>query len=112
MAALRRLGIARIVMLIGDNEATARDVADAAGVDEWHAGQLPQGKVTATQKPASRYGPVVMVGDGVYTTPRSWWRRRSPPRVLFMLLLPFAPTACFGVECRVVVVEVRASPVP
>ena len=69
VAALRRLGMARVVMLTGDNEATARAVADAAGVDEWHAGLLPQDKVTAVQELTSRYGPVAMVGDGVNDAP-------------------------------------------
>jgi Cd2+/Zn2+-exporting ATPase len=69
VAALRRLGIERIVMLTGDHEATARTVAQRLGVDEYHAGLLPQEKVTAVREMEAALGPVAMVGDGVNDAP-------------------------------------------
>lgn len=69
VAALRRLGMSRLVMLTGDNEETARAVAEAVGVDEWRAGLLPQEKVSAVQELTGQYGHVAMVGDGVNDAP-------------------------------------------
>jgi len=67
--ALRRAGIERTVMLTGDNEATARAVAAAAGVDAMRAGLLPEQKVAAIEDLLARYGAVGMVGDGVNDAP-------------------------------------------
>ena len=67
--ALRRAGIERTVMLTGDNEATARAVARAAGVDAMQAGLLPEQKVSAVEDLLARYGSVAMVGDGVNDAP-------------------------------------------
>jgi Cu+-exporting ATPase len=61
---LRGMGL-RPVLLTGDNEAAARSVADAAGIDEVIAGVLPAGKVDAIRR-LQRAGRVVaMAGDGV-----------------------------------------------
>ena len=61
---LRAMGL-RPVLLTGDNEAAARSVADAVGIDEVIAGVLPAGKVDAIRR-LQRAGRVVaMVGDGV-----------------------------------------------
>jgi len=35
------------VMLTGDNEATAKEVADRVGIDAYQAGLLPEEKVAA-----------------------------------------------------------------
>ncbi len=69
VAALHRLGIRRIVMLTGDHEATARTVAQRLGVDEYHAGLLPEEKVTAVREMEAELGAVAMVGDGVNDAP-------------------------------------------
>ncbi len=66
---LRRQGIARIVMLTGDQEASARVVAARVGVDEFQAGLLPHEKVNAVAELRARYGSVAMVGDGVNDAP-------------------------------------------
>ena len=42
---LRRTGIDRVVMLTGDAEPVARAVAEQAGIDEVHAGLLPEDKL-------------------------------------------------------------------
>ncbi|MGD2217192.1 MAG: cation-translocating P-type ATPase [Gemmatimonadales bacterium] len=69
VAALRRLGIRRIVMLTGDHEATARTVAQHLGVDEYRAGLLPEEKVTAVREIEAAHGALAMVGDGVNDAP-------------------------------------------
>ncbi len=69
LAALRQAGVEQTVMLTGDNEATARAVAAAAGVDAMQAGLLPEHKVAAIEDLLARYGAVAMVGDGVNDAP-------------------------------------------
>jgi Cd2+/Zn2+-exporting ATPase len=69
MAALEDVGIERTVMLTGDNEATARAVATAAGVDDVQAGLLPDQKVVAIEALLAEYEAVAMVGDGVNDAP-------------------------------------------
>lgn len=59
----------RIVMLTGDNETTAREVANELGIDEYYAGLLPEDKVRIAKELAQRYGEVAMVGDGVNDAP-------------------------------------------
>lgn len=67
--ALKAAGIERVVMLTGDNPQVAAKIAARAGVDEFHAGLLPQDKVTVLQSLQRKYGPVAMVGDGVNDAP-------------------------------------------
>lgn len=64
---LRRLGIESIMMLTGDQRATADHVAERLGIDEVHAECLPLEKVEAVRNAPIR--PVVMVGDGVNDAP-------------------------------------------
>ena len=66
---LKGLGVVRVVMLTGDNEATARAVGKDAGVDEVRAGLLPEEKVAAVEALVAEFGSVAMVGDGVNDAP-------------------------------------------
>ncbi len=66
---LRKEGIERIVMLTGDNKATAQAIADEVGLDEYRAQLLPEEKVAAVKELAETYGPVAMVGDGINDAP-------------------------------------------
>ncbi len=66
---LKTVGIERVVMLTGDNPRVAAKIAAKAGVDEYHAGLLPQDKVTVLKALQNKYGPVAMVGDGVNDAP-------------------------------------------
>lgn len=68
LAQIRRRGI-RVEMLTGDNEATARAIAEKLGVEGYIANLLPEEKVAAIVKLQNEYGPVVMVGDGVNDAP-------------------------------------------
>jgi P-type Cu+ transporter len=65
---LRRLGL-RPVLLTGDNEATARAVAVAVGIDDAIAGVLPADKAAAVKDLQARGHRVAMVGDGVNDGP-------------------------------------------
>ncbi|HEY0970000.1 MAG TPA: cation-translocating P-type ATPase [Gemmatimonadales bacterium] len=71
-AALRALhgeGVSRVVMLTGDNPATARSVAAEIGMDEVHAGLLPDDKVRHVRERAAAGEAVAFVGDGVNDAP-------------------------------------------
>jgi Cd2+/Zn2+-exporting ATPase len=69
VAELRHLGVAKVVMLTGDNERVAAEIAARAGVDEFHAGLLPQEKVRLIKTLREKYGFTAMVGDGVNDAP-------------------------------------------
>ncbi|WP_226479364.1 heavy metal translocating P-type ATPase [Natrinema amylolyticum] len=69
VARLRELGVDRVVMLTGDNEGTARAIADEVGVDEYRAELLPDDKVDAVESLQAKYGNVAMVGDGINDAP-------------------------------------------
>lgn len=64
---LQNMGI-RVVMLTGDNEATARAIGAEAGVDEVIAGVLPEGKEEVIRK-LKEFGKTAMVGDGINDAP-------------------------------------------
>ena len=66
--ALRKSGI-RVVMLTGDNAATAAAVGNALGLDEVKAGVLPQDKYLAVQALQQQGHIVAMAGDGVNDAP-------------------------------------------
>jgi len=66
---LRELGVERVVMLTGDNEGTARAIAESVGVDEYRAELLPEAKVAAVESLQAEYGEVAMVGDGINDAP-------------------------------------------
>lgn len=69
VAELREQGL-EVVLLTGDNERTARAVAEQVGIHRVRAQVLPDGKVDeilALQ--ASGSGPVAMVGDGINDAP-------------------------------------------
>jgi Cd2+/Zn2+-exporting ATPase len=65
---LKDLGI-EVVMVTGDNEATARAVAQHVGITHYHAGVFPDQKVHEIEHLRSEYGRVAMVGDGVNDAP-------------------------------------------
>lgn len=69
VVAMRQAGIGHIVMLTGDNKATAEAVGEETGVDEVRAEMLPEDKLAAIGDLVSRYGEVAMIGDGVNDAP-------------------------------------------
>ncbi|MFB6112786.1 MAG: heavy metal translocating P-type ATPase [Halodesulfurarchaeum sp.] len=66
---LHDLGVEHVVMLTGDNEGTARAIAERVGVDEYRAELLPDEKVDAVEALQLSYGDVAMVGDGINDAP-------------------------------------------
>lgn len=67
--ALHANGVEHVIMLTGDNDAIAGQIAAQVGVDAYFADLLPEDKVTAVKKVRQQYGPVAMVGDGVNDAP-------------------------------------------
>ncbi|MFS0690305.1 heavy metal translocating P-type ATPase [Sporosarcina sp. 179-K 8C2 HS] len=65
---LKHLGI-QSIMLTGDNEKTARTIANEAGLDRYVAECLPETKVKELKKLLTEYGEVGMVGDGINDAP-------------------------------------------
>jgi len=68
VAKLRALGVTP-VLLTGDHAAAARTVAAAVGIDEVHAGLLPEDKARAIAQLRRAHGAVAMVGDGINDAP-------------------------------------------
>ncbi len=69
VARMREAGIQHIAVLTGDTRATGEAIARAVGADSVLAELLPEEKAAAVQALRERYGPVVMVGDGVNDAP-------------------------------------------
>jgi cation-transporting P-type ATPase C len=69
LAALRRDGVRRIVMLTGDHPETAAAVATELGIDDWHAEVLPDDKLEVVRALQRDGHTVAMVGDGVNDAP-------------------------------------------
>ena len=69
MDELRAMGVEQIVMITGDNETVARNIAAAAGVDKVYAQQLPEDKMQLLEVLETHYGAVAMVGDGINDAP-------------------------------------------
>ena len=67
---LRALGVSKTVMLTGDREQSAREIADTLRVDELRSGLLPDDKVTEVERLLGEAkGKLAFVGDGINDAP-------------------------------------------
>ncbi len=69
VSAMHAAGISEVVMLTGDNEGTAKAIANCCGVDQFQAELLPEDKVAAVAALVKQHGHVAMIGDGVNDAP-------------------------------------------
>ena len=77
MAELRKLGVQKLVMLTGDNKATAEEVANDVGIDTVFSELLPGDKVAHVEsllaelgdKPTEKRGTLLFAGDGINDAP-------------------------------------------
>lgn len=68
VASLRALNV-KPVLLTGDNPSAAKGIAARVGIDEVHAGCLPEDKLNYIAESEANSEPVVMIGDGVNDAP-------------------------------------------
>ena len=68
ISALRKAGIHKTVMLTGDQADIAASVAGSLGLDDFHAGLLPAGKVSQIEALLPE-GKLAFVGDGINDAP-------------------------------------------
>ncbi|HID15930.1 MAG TPA: cadmium-translocating P-type ATPase, partial [Candidatus Atribacteria bacterium] len=67
---LKNLGIEDIIMLTGDNEESAKKVADELGIDKYYAELLPSEKLEVMEKiMKDKEGITAFVGDGINDAP-------------------------------------------
>ena len=72
LAALRAAGVEKTVMLTGDGESAAKQVAERVGIDEYHSGLLPGDKVAQVEQMLAKQDPrarLAFVGDGINDAP-------------------------------------------
>jgi Zn2+/Cd2+-exporting ATPase len=69
LAALKKIGINRMVMLTGDNQLVANAIAKNIGITDPMGSLLPEDKVKAIEKLIKQESGVAMVGDGVNDAP-------------------------------------------
>ena len=66
---LKKAGISKVVMMTGDNEHTAKAIAEKVGIDEFYAEVLPGDKAKFVEKERAAGRKVIMTGDGINDSP-------------------------------------------
>ncbi|MCY9806228.1 heavy metal translocating P-type ATPase [Lentilactobacillus senioris] len=69
LGVLRNLGAQQLIMLTGDNQATAQAVGDQLGLDRVEAELLPEDKLTIVKELQAAGHKVAFVGDGINDSP-------------------------------------------
>ncbi len=69
IAALKASGVQKTVMLTGDAQGIAANVAAELGIDEYHAGLLPEDKVRMVERLLDGGNKLAFVGDGINDAP-------------------------------------------
>ncbi|MCL2572941.1 MAG: cadmium-translocating P-type ATPase [Defluviitaleaceae bacterium] len=68
IASLKEIGI-ESAMITGDNEQTAKVIAEESGLTNYYASCLPETKVDVVKELKEKYQTVAMVGDGINDAP-------------------------------------------
>lgn len=68
ISAMTKLGL-KVAMISGDNQETAKSIADQLGIDHVIANVLPEGKLVAIEQLGSKGATVAFVGDGINDAP-------------------------------------------
>jgi Zn2+/Cd2+-exporting ATPase len=69
LGALRKLGVERLIMLTGDHQRVADNIAAQVGLTDAKADLLPEQKLAAMRELERQYDAIGMVGDGVNDAP-------------------------------------------
>lgn len=69
VAALRKAGLEKIIMMTGDSERTARSIAERVHVDAYYSEVLPEDKAKFVEREKQEGRTVVMIGDGINDSP-------------------------------------------
>lgn len=69
MERLHQLGVKQIMMISGDREPIAQQIANKVGIDKVYAEKLPKEKIAVLDQLDNTERPVCMVGDGVNDAP-------------------------------------------
>ena len=69
IAKIREGGVKQVLLLTGDNPTIAAAVAAEAGIDQVHAGLLPEDKLAIIRRLQSEGRRVAMLGDGINDAP-------------------------------------------
>ncbi|TYT75176.1 heavy metal translocating P-type ATPase [Desulfobotulus mexicanus] len=62
---LRAMGVRRIVLITGDEENSARQLAESLGIEEYHASLMPEEKALIVEKAMAESWKTMVVGDGI-----------------------------------------------
>lgn len=66
---LKKLGFEKVVMMTGDSDRIARNIADKVGVDEYYSEVLPEDKASFVEREKAAGRKVIMIGDGINDSP-------------------------------------------
>ena len=66
---LRKSGISKVVMMTGDSDRIAKNIAEKVGVDVYYSEVLPADKAAFVEKERKEGRKVIMIGDGINDSP-------------------------------------------
>jgi len=69
LAALKKQGMNKIIILSGDHPDSVKQIASKLGIKEYHGHQTPEGKLNWIQAHQKKGHKIIMVGDGINDAP-------------------------------------------